>query len=101
MELKVSKARMELSIKILERKAAQLDDNLAMFRGIQAKDFDKEHLVMICNLFANELKKIQEKYFEALDKSFPSYIAGGAVVSEILYKPTLWRKIWNRIKEWA
>ena len=97
MELKISKTQMMVAIKILESRAAELD-NVAMFRGIPATAFDKEHLVMICNLFADEWHKTQELYFAALDRVFPSYIAGGAAVSEILNKPSFWSNLWNKIK---
>lgn len=90
MELKISKTQMELAIKVLERRAAKLDD-FAMFRGIPAKEFDKEHLVMLCNLFANEWRETQVKYFATeLSAAYDN-----------LYKHSLWRKIWNRIKSWA
>jgi len=66
MDLPVSKNQMELAIKILERRATQIG-NVALFRGIPATAFDEEHLVMLCNLFAEDLHKAQAKYFRALD----------------------------------
>ena len=113
MVLPISKTQMELAIRGLERHAAELN-NVALFRGIPSSEFDKEHLVMLCNLFASEHYKAQQKYFEALDGSFPNYPTDGCVTEDLIQKlrearkktiwkkplqPTLWRKIWNKIKD--
>lgn len=97
----ISKNQMDLTIKILERRAANLGDDVARFRGIPASEFDKEHLLMICNLFANEWKISEAKYLQATDRIFPSFIKGASATCDVLCKPTLRRKIWNRIKSLA
>lgn len=112
----ISKTRMELAIKILERRAAQ-SEGAPTFRGITitTEHFDAEHLVMLCRLFADEWGKSQERYIEALGNSFPNYIAGGCETANLIkelrkahkknkwkwrkpLQPTLWRKIWKWIK---
>ena len=116
MDLKISKSQMELALKSLERRAAEIEGH-PTFRGITitTKHFDAEHLVMLCRLFAEEWGKSQERYIEALGSSFPNYIAGGCETPDLIkelrkahkkmkwkwkkpQQPSIWRKIWNRMK---
>ena len=111
MDLKISKRQMELAIKILERRAAKID-NVAMCMGIPASEFDKEHLVMLCNLFANELRKAQKLNNSLLDSQFVGQINRAYVKHTLLekfskesgsnpikykYEPSIWRRIWTNI----
>jgi hypothetical protein len=114
MDLPISKDRMKLTIKILERRAAELND-VARFRGIKVttEHFDADHLVMLCNLFANEWHETQELSNSLLESQFVGEInrayvkhtllnkfADEAGSSPIKYKKPLsvWRKLWNMIK---
>ena len=69
MDLKISKYQMALAIKMIERRAAELDD-VAMFRGIPASTFDKEHLLMLCNLFANKWHEAEDLTNSLLESKF-------------------------------
>ena len=115
MDLPISKTQMKLAIKLLERMAAELND-VPVFRRIivTTEHFDAEHLVMLCTVYANEMEKYQQKYFEALDSSFPNYISGGCATEDLILKlriahkmtewkkplqPPIWRRIWNKLKK--
>ena len=90
---------MKLAIKKLERTAANIEgEDIPCFRGIPATDFDKEHLVMLCAVFCNEWHKARMKYLQAAGELFPNYIAGANATCTILYKPSRWRKAWNRLQ---
>ena len=110
----ISKTRMKLTISDIERRAAKIDVDYAYW-GIPITAFEKkEHLVMLCKLFAEDREKYQAKYFTARNKNFPSYIAGGCATAGLILrlrkahkntkwikplpKPTVWRRIWNRIR---
>ena len=100
MDEKISKYQMVLANKMLERRAAELND-VAMFRGIPSTAFDKEHLVMLCNLFANEHYKVRKQYDAALNRCLPSYVADCCAAAKLCSKQSVWRKIWNKIKSMA
>ena len=139
----ISKARMMLANRRVERLAAKVDD-VPTFRGVPATAFDKEHLVMLCTVFANEWHTVQKDYYSVLMGAIPTYKERArktlepynspkpegeafpafhtkdhptAETEELieklreahkntiwikpLPKPSIWRRIWNRIKSWA
>lgn len=61
-DLKLEKA-------ILRKHAEKITDR-PLFRGIFTDDtrWSKEDLVLLCAVFANQMKKYQEKYFQALER---------------------------------
>lgn len=93
----ISKTRMEIAIRYLKVRTAEIE-GIPTLKGIPATAFDKEHLVMLCKLFADEWRKAQAKYLQATDRIFPSYIAGANDVFGVLYKPSIWRKAWKKLK---
>lgn len=102
MDLTISKTQMELAIKILERRAAK-SEHAPTFRGIAVttEHFDAEHLVMLCQLFADEWHKTQERYYELLNPLLPSDRLKVVIRALRASQPSFWRKIWNKIKSWA
>lgn len=58
----------KLALKILDRRVEQIPDGMPMFRGIFIDKFDRESLIKICMLFANEWNKAQQDYFSALKR---------------------------------
>ena len=93
--------RLARTIHRLERSAARID-MVPMYCGIPITEFEeKEHLIMLCTLFAEGREKYQAKYFTAIRGKFPSYIAGACAAAELFHKPTIWRRIWNKIKSWV
>ena len=93
--MEISKTQMELANKRLERLTADIDFATPTFRGVPVTAFDKEHLEMLCSVYANEWQKSQAEYWEVLKGEIPTYIERAR---KTLSKPTFWRKIWNRIK---
>ena len=92
--MEISKIQMKLAIRRLERMAAKIE-HVPTFRGVPVTAFDKEHLEMLCSVYANEWQKSQAEYWEVLKGEIPTYIERAR---KTLYKPSLWRKIWNRKK---
>ncbi len=97
----VNKTQMELAIRKLRRMAAEIED-VPLFRGIPITDFgfDEEHLVMLCKVFVHEWQNTRMKYLELLQPLLPEDRIQ-VVLRHLLpatHKPSLWRKIWDRIK---
>lgn len=97
MELKISKTQMELANKRLERMAAAIED-VPMIRDVPATAFDKEHLVMLCKVLADDLHKNRAKYFELLTEALPTFKERAKAMCAAPYKPSIWRRIWNKRK---
>lgn len=115
--MEISKAQMELATKHLERLAATIK-NVPIFRGIPAAAFDKEHLVMLCIVYAEEWHKASERNESLLESKFVGEMNSAyykakanrimqealAVVEKQCPKPknlSIWRKLWKRVKGWA
>lgn len=47
---------------------AKIPDGMPTFRGIPIDKFDRDNLIKLCKLFANEWHKMQDKYFECLEE---------------------------------
>ena len=94
----INKTRTELAIRNLESRAAKIED-VPYFRGIPATEFDKEHLVMLCSVFASEWHKAQEQYYAVLGGAIQTYKARAKAVCAASYKPSVWSKKWNKIKK--
>ena len=50
----------------LDAMLVKIPDNMPTFRGITIDRFDRENLIKLCKLFADEWHKAQEKYHECL-----------------------------------
>lgn len=95
-KFKPTQIQKEVSIKMLEVRAAKIED-MPCFRRIPVTEFDKEHLVMLCQLFAEEWQKTQEQYYEVLQGAIPICLKARAkAVTKVPSKPSFWRGIWHR-----
>lgn len=56
----------DVTIKVLENMVSKLSDDMPMFRGVPITNFEKDEVISICRLFANEMYEYQQKYLDIL-----------------------------------
>lgn len=105
--LEISKAHMEFAIKQLERKAAEITD-VPMFYRVPVAEFEKkEHLVMLCKVFAEEWGKTRELNNSLLGSTFdspPAYYKEKArnflqkAIDDKERGQSIRSRIWNKIR---
>ncbi len=60
----------DATLKYLDNMVSKIPDDMPTFKRIPITKFDREALVKLCILFANEWKKAEENYLSALSRIF-------------------------------
>ena len=61
---------MQRALKSLDNMIEKIPNDVPTFRGIPVSEFDKEPLIKICKVFANEWHKAQQDYYDCLRRIF-------------------------------